>query len=223
LKILFSSSEGKFTGGNKEPISLDSFIFGELYDKRLEILNLYQNALDTYSNEELSKLLGFKKEVDILNVKSHNVFKSSTTKAILRYSGVGYKYLDYQSLNQKAQSYIDENVLIFSNLFGIIKANDYIPFYKIKQNEKLENISISSYYKNNFSKSISQYIKDEEIIDLRSSAYKKFYPLKISEKVISPEFLKDNKVVSHYAKAYRGEFLRKLAENYTQSIKEIKK
>ena len=45
-------------------------------------------------------------------------------KSIQRYSGIAFDALCYESLNKEEQNYIDNNVIIFSNLFGPIKAND---------------------------------------------------------------------------------------------------
>ena len=42
MKILFSPSETKNDGGNLEYINKNSFIFPELFEKRLEILEKYK-------------------------------------------------------------------------------------------------------------------------------------------------------------------------------------
>ena len=61
MKILFSPSETKNDGGNLEYINKNSFIFPELFEKRLEILEKYNNFIKTASKEELEKLFGTKK------------------------------------------------------------------------------------------------------------------------------------------------------------------
>lgn len=45
MKILFSPSETKNDGGNLEYINKNSFIFPELFEKRLEILEKYNNFI----------------------------------------------------------------------------------------------------------------------------------------------------------------------------------
>ena len=58
MKILFSPSETKISGGEGDFLNKNSFIFPELYSKRLEILNSYNDFLKTASKEQLEKLFG---------------------------------------------------------------------------------------------------------------------------------------------------------------------
>lgn len=122
MKILFSPSETKIDGGVEKRLNQNSFIFPELYAFRKEILDKYNNFIQTAEKTSLEKLFGTKKD-DILNKYKVNIFDSPTKKAIERYTGVAYDYLDYRNLLDTEQKYIDDNCLIFSNLFGVIKAN----------------------------------------------------------------------------------------------------
>jgi cytoplasmic iron level regulating protein YaaA (DUF328/UPF0246 family) len=100
-------------------------------------------------------------------------------------------------------------VILFSNLFGPIKANDKIPEYKLKQGVKMGNLNIEKTYKNLFSASLDKYL-GEYIIDLRAGFYEKFYTISVPH--VAFKFLKNGKVVSHYAKAYRGKILQHIAQ-----------
>ena len=111
-------------------------------------------------------------------------------------------------------------MLIFSNLFGIIKADDILPDYKLKQGSKLPNLNIEKFYKDNFSSSLDKYLKDDEILDLRASFYEKFYTIK--KPFFTLKFIKNGKVVSHYAKHYRGLILKEMAKNNIKSVDEFK-
>lgn len=139
-------------------------------------------------------------------------------KAIQRYTGVAFDALNYDNLSPKEQSYCDENVLLFSNLFGVLKSSDFIPDYKFKQGARLDTIDVIKLYKENINKELDDYLGDE-IIDLRAGFYDKFY--KPSSSVITYKFLKDGKVVSHWAKHYRGMIVRKLAQNNITSFAEL--
>ncbi len=66
---------------------------------------------------------------------------------------------------------------------------------------------------------MDEYLKDEDIIDLRAGFYEKFY--KIEKPYTTMKFIKDGKVVSHWAKAYRGIILKLLAQNSVKSIDEL--
>ncbi|WP_368031424.1 YaaA family protein [Arcobacter sp. s6] len=218
MKILFSPSETKIQGGANPSINKDSFLFPEFFEKRMEILKQYQTYISNASIEQLIKLFGTKKE-DVIAQYSKNLFDGLTMKAINRYDGVAYDYLEYPKLNQIEQSYIDKNVLIFSNLLGPISAGDLIPDYKLKQGETFDNLKIEKFYNDNFSSILDEYLENEDIIDLRAGFYEKFY--KINKPYTTMKFIKDGKVVSHWAKAYRGVILKLLASNNVKTIDEL--
>ena len=208
MKILFSPSESKSELGTLPPLSKSSFIFEELFDKRLEVLKIYKDFIDGLNLEECKAFFELKDEKEVKKFQN-DPLKSPTCKAIERYNGVAFKYLNFQSLNEEAKSYVLENTLIFSNLFGPILAKDELCNYKFKQGAKLGSFSVEKFYNTHFSKVLDGFLKDEEIIDLRASFYEKFY--KIKSPFSSYKFLKKGKVVSHFAKAYRGILLQKAA------------
>jgi cytoplasmic iron level regulating protein YaaA (DUF328/UPF0246 family) len=219
MKILFSPSETKIAGGEETSFDKNSFIFPELYEKRMEIVKQYNEFILNASKEELIKLFGTKKE-DVLEQYSKDLFKTSTMKVIQRYDGVAFDYLEYSVLDKKEQDYIDENVIIFSNLFGALKAGDSgLPDYKLKQGETFNGLKIEKFYNDNFSKALDEYLKDEDIIDLRAGFYEKFY--KIEKPYTTMKFIKDGKVVSHWAKAYRGIILKLIARSNIKTIDEL--
>ena len=219
MKILFSPSETKFKGGESKKINKNSFLFPELFEERIKVVNLYQTYIDTASNKELEKLFGTKKE-DIINYYKGNLLEKEIIKVIERYDGVAFDYLKYSTLSDIEKVYIDKNVVIFSNLMGPILAGDMgLPDYKLKQNEKIGNFELEKFYNEKFSKALDDYLKDDDVIDLRAGFYEKFY--KINKPYTTMKFIKDGKVVSHWAKAYRGIILRLLAQNNIQSIDEL--
>lgn len=214
MKILFSPSEAKNSSSSLAEISENSFIFKELYNERLKPLKAYNDFVNTASLKDLEKFFELKKEDDILAFKG-DIFKAKTSMAITRYSGVSYKYLDFASLDESAKEYVKNNTIIFSNLFGPILAKDSITNYKFKQGAKLNNEDIANFYKKTFSKALDEFLQDEQVLDLRASFYDKFYVP--SKKFYTYKFFKDKKVLSHFAKAYRGLLLRIMAQNQVES------
>ena len=151
MKILFSPSETKILGGIEKSFDKSSFIFPELFDKRMEIVNQYKDFVLNAPNEQLIKLFGTKKE-DVIKQYSQDLSKSKIMKAINRYDGVAFDYLEYSKLNETQKNYIDKNVIIFSNLFGALSAGDSgLPDYKLKQGESFNNLKIEKFYNDNFS------------------------------------------------------------------------
>lgn len=219
MKILFSPSETKIKGGENRLIDNNSFIFPELFQERMNVINLYQEFINTATNKQLENLFGTKKE-EIIEYYKGNILSKEIMKVIERYDGVAFDYLKYSTLKENEKSYIDKNVIIFSNLFGPVLAGDMgLPDYKLKQNEKIGSFELEKFYNEKFTNTLNDFLKDEEIIDLRAGFYEKFY--KIEKPYFTMKFIKDGKVVSHWAKAYRGIILNLIAKNNIQSIKEL--
>ncbi len=213
LTLLFSPSEGKnFTHTDKKLSCIGGMSI------RQEILDTYNNIVLSKDISKITKLFGLKKEKEIQQYIC-NIFTSPTTKAILRYNGVAYDYLSYSTLPQEAKQYLDTHMYIFSNLFGIVKADDLIPLYKVKQGNSIGTIKPEEFYKKQLQPFLDSLLKESEILDLRAGYYDKFY--KITQPYTTIKFLKNNKVISHWAKAYRGIVAREIALHNIQSINEF--
>ena len=218
MKILFSPSEAKTAVSSNKFIDRGDFIFPNLYEKRCEILKIYDDFLQKATVEKISKLFGVKNLTDEPSLRE-SLFKKGAIKAVLRYDGVAYKHLDYRSLDSAPQGFIDKNTLIFSNLFGPVLAADALPEYKLKQGERIDGLNLEEFYRQNFSGEIDGWLGDDDILDLRAEFYEKFY--RIRKPFATLKFLKNGKVVSHYAKAYRGIVLRQVAKNGIKNFDEL--
>ncbi|NPA63728.1 MAG: YaaA family protein [Epsilonproteobacteria bacterium] len=199
--ILFAPSEAKRDGGDHKNMRFCVDI------DRKEILQEYDRLVK--DPQTALKLFGTKEMLQV------DIFASPTLKAVRRYTGVAYKYLDYDSLPSDAQSYIDDRLIIFSNLFGVLCAKDLIPFYKLKQGSAVGDIKPEKYYKERL-KTIDL---GDEVLDLRAGYYEKFYKPKYCVKM---KFLKNDKVVSHWAKAYRGKIAREIALHHIDSFEALR-
>ena len=186
----------------------------------MKLLYTYINILQQGNTQVLSKMFGIKKESDILKYKK-DITHELTMKAIESYTGVAFDYLGYDKLDSDAQTYIDNHVILFSNLFGPIRSSDLIPEYKLKQGEAVGGIKPEKFYHEHSAHLMEEYLKNEEILDLRAGFYDKFY--KPAKPYTALKFIKDGKVISHWAKAYRGIVLREIAKTRISSIKAFMK
>ena len=218
MKILLAPSETKTQGGS-DNFSLESLLFNELTPTRKLLLHQYMNILQKNSLEELSKMFGLKKESDI-NYHNRDIVHELTMKAIERYTGVAFDHLDYKNLSSTSQAYIDNNVILCSNLFGFLRADDMIPEYRLKQGSSVGELKPEKLYKEK-SYLMEEYLANEDILDLRAGFYDKFY--KPTKPYTTLKFIKDGKVVSHWAKAYRGIVLREVANANINSLEEFMK
>ena len=217
MKILLAPAEVKLSGGDGKSFCKENFSFPQIFDTQKEVLEHYEQHLKNSSLEELSTWFGIKKMADVEKY-SHSLKDKPTMKAMQRYVGVAFEALDYENLKQKEQKYVDKNVLLFSNLFGVLKASDLIPDYKYKQGSQLPNFDVEKFYKENLKDLLDDYLGDE-VVDLRAVYYDKFY--KPSASTITFKFLKNGKVVSHWAKHYRGLVVQAMAQNNITSFAEL--
>ena len=210
LKILFSPSEGKKSGGTLT----EQRLFGAEHS-RDPILNAYREIVLSGDEEAIKQLFGFKKfsECEPYIV---DIFNSPLMHAIERYQGVAYDYLEYAKQDDDTKSYLREHTLIFSNLYGPLLGGDSIANYKVKQGNSIGEIAPDKFYKERFSYQLDLYLGEHDILDLRAGYYDKFY--KANKPYTTLKFLKNGKTVSHWAKAYRGIVLREVARTKIDSL-----
>jgi cytoplasmic iron level regulating protein YaaA (DUF328/UPF0246 family) len=217
MKILLAPAETKKEGGDCTPYTKKNFFFQEFDETRDLVVKHYEKLLQNNSLEELSKWFGLKK-LDEVKKYQESILQKPTMKAIERYTGVAFEALEYENLSETQQKYCDKNIILFSNLFGPLKADDLIPDYKFKQGAILPNIDVIKEYKKVIQMPLDHFIENE-VIDLRAGFYDKFY--KPTMPTITYKFLKDGKVVSHWAKFYRGNIVKQLAKNNIESFSEL--
>ncbi len=211
LKILFSPSEGKVSGGD---LTQESELLGS-NEARKEILQSYNEIIKRADPKEIGELFGIKKTQEC-QAYLEDIFTAPKLEAIRRYSGVAYEYLAYDTLPSQAQEYLKANTIIFSNLYGPLRGSDKIANYKVKQGNSIGGIEPDKFYKDRFSYQLDLYLGTSDILDLRAGYYDKFY--KTSRPYTTLKFLKNGKSVSHWAKAYRGIVLRELAKHDIQNL-----
>lgn len=219
MKILLAPSETKRSGG-EEPFMLESLLFADLLPYRTQLLHRYTNVLQKGDMAALSVMFGLKKEADILRY-AQDIIHKPAMKAIERYTGVAFGYLDYETLDAHAKGYLDTHLLIFSNLFGVLGAGDFIPEYRLQQGKPIGEIKPESFYRPPLKQLLDHYLDGEEILDIRAGFYDKYY--KPSHPYTTLKFIKEGKIVSHWAKAYRGIVLRKIAEAGIDSLEAFMK
>ena len=210
LKVLFSPSEGKQSGGNEPKNEL----LGS-NKAREEILLAYNTLLKNASQEAICNLFGFKKFSEC-EPYINDIFSFALMCAIERYKGVAYDALSFDSLDKKAQEYLKKNTIIFSNLYGPILGGDTIANYKVKQTNAIGDFIPEKFYAQRFTYQLDLFLAKDDILDLRAGYYDKFY--KVTKPHTTLKFLKEGKVVSHWAKAFRGKVLREIAKHDIDSL-----
>lgn len=125
------------------------------------------------------------------------------------YTGVLFKRLDLPGLPAKAR----RRVLIASALWGVVRPDDRIPYYKFPPKTRLDGIGAPAAY---WRPALAEALPDKEgelIVDMRSAAYSSFWKPKRATLLAVRAFTEEGgkrKAVSHMAKAVRGDVARAL-------------
>jgi uncharacterized protein len=135
--------------------------------------------------------------------------ETPTGLAAAVYSGVLYDRLGLAKLPAKAR----RQVLIASALWGVVRPDDRIPYYRLSAKARLPKIGpIAGYWR----RALREALPDEEgslVVDMRSGAYAAAWKPKRAELLAVRAFSEQDgtrRPVSHMAKAVRGEVARAL-------------
>lgn len=212
MKILIPPSEGK--ANIKKPFDIK---FGDTDFPYMDDVRRVIRLLGLIGDNELKSIYGTSKEKAILfHRQNQDAFNSRCAHAISRYTGVVYDHIDWSTLPEFAQDYMDNHVGIFSGLFGIVTPKSLIPNYKLKMNVH----SLQHFWRPVLTRVLSE---EDLIIDLLPQVHRKSYDCK--DKVVEVEFLIMNEgkksTAGHFGKAVKGEFIRYMAMNNITSVDEF--
>ena len=123
--------------------------------------------------------------------------------AIQRYTGVLYDALDAASLSSDALS----RLAVGSALFGVVRAGDLLPRYRVSGGSKLGGKTMKAWWGSAVTKVLAE---EHFVVDMRSGAYQQLGPVP-GALTVRVEQADTGKVVSHFNKQYKGELARALA------------
>lgn len=210
MLILLPPSETKTPGGHGAALDLPTLSFPELNEVRKTIIG----DLERLSPDEALPILGISEKLRPEAVANTQLTTAPTMPAVLRYSGVLYDALSANTLSEAGIN----RLAIGSALFGVIRAADPIPHYRLSGGTKLPRPGTSTpTMKARWGSTITDALTavDELIIDLRSGTYQQLgrVPGAVTVRVESLMDDGSRKVVSHFNKFYKGELARILAES----------
>ena len=136
-----------------------------------------------------------------------------TLPAINRYTGVLYDALDIESLSGTALSRAHTRLAIGSALFGLLRADDPIPAYRLSASSKLPGKgTLAARWRTALEAVLAEIANDELVVDLRSGSYAALgrLPGAVDVDVVSESADGHRTVVSHFNKAHKGRLARAL-------------
>lgn len=100
--------------------------------------NILLQELQSYSCQELEKILGVSENLAQVNFHRYKNFRAADQKeAFYAYDGDVYKNIQRNNLSRKEIDYISTHLRIVSGLYGVLKAFDRIKPYRLEMNNKL--------------------------------------------------------------------------------------
>jgi hypothetical protein len=209
MLVLLPPSEGKTAPTGGKVVDLDGLAFAdELRQRRAGLLD----ALEALGKQPLGRA------VEALGISAGQagevavdvaLREAPTGPAARVYTGVLYERLGLAELPAAAR----RRVLIASALWGVVRPDDRIPYYRLSAKARLEGAGpIAAWWR----QALAAALPDEEgslVVDMRSGAYAAAWKPKRATLLAVRAFSEQGgkrKPVSHMAKAVRGEVARAL-------------
>lgn len=208
MLLLLPPSETKRDGGSDgSALDLTLLGFGELTrERRATIAALRKLSRNlTASAEALHLGPSQRFEID----RNRALTTSSTMPALDRYTGVLYDALDAASLNSTEREFAASTVAVHSALFGLVRAADPIPAYRLSHDSKLPGLTLRKHWREPIAATLAA--RDELILDLRSESYASLGPAPTGSlylRLMSETADGQRKALNHFNKHGKGEFTR---------------
>ncbi|OKH67175.1 hypothetical protein EB73_18565 [Mycobacterium sp. SWH-M3] len=212
--VLLPPSETKQTGGDGPPLQLDRLSSPDLTPLRTQLVDeLVSLASDPAGSR---KALGLSAKQDDEIGRNAELRNAPTLPAITRYTGVLYDALDIGSLRGTAAARARGRLAVGSALFGLLRADDRVPAYRLSATSKLPGRpGLSTRWRPLLEPLLAQHARNELIVDLRSGSYAALgrIPGAVRVQVLAEHPDGHRTVVSHFNKAHKGRLARVLSSS----------
>ena len=210
MLVLLPPSETKAPGGDGEPLDLAALSWPELTDVRAGLVEaLVELAGDLPAARAA---LGLSPTQDDEVARNAELLGAPTMPALARYTGVLYDALDVRSLTRAQRARADRRLAVGSALFGVVRATDRIPAYRLSAGSALPGRpTLRALWRPTLGPLLTAV--DELVVDLRSGAYAALAPVPgaVTLDVLCERPDGTRAVVSHSNKAHKGRVARLLA------------
>jgi uncharacterized protein len=223
--ILLPPSEGKTPAATGNPVDLAALWLPELTAARKRVLTRLVALCRRTSARSVAESLralglteGQRSEIEL----NAGLGEAPAAPASEIYSGVLYAALDVTGLPPAARAWVDETVVVFTGLWGVVRMDDRIPAYRCAVGSTLPAPvgGLAAYWKKALKAPLDRAAGHQPVLDLRSGSYAAMWtpPAATSasvrvlhERTVGGETRRS--VVSHFNKATKGRVVRALAED----------
>ena len=145
--------------------------------------------------------------------RNQEVLRSPVMPALERYTGVLFDALGFHDLEPEARAWVEDTVAVFSALFGLLRAFDPIPAYRLSFDSKLSGGPLAAQWAQ-VTTELWEQVPDF-VLDLRSEGYRKLAPVPPGQGVfvslVKEGPVGSRKAVGHANKSAKGTLVRSLA------------
>ncbi|QLY29738.1 peroxide stress protein YaaA [Nocardia huaxiensis] len=217
MLVLLPPSETKSDGGSGGPLNLDSLAMPQLTAVRDKLVTqLTKLAADPDASRAA---LGLGKGAEAEIARNAALRSSPTRPALDRYTGVLYDALDAPGFTKAQRAKADARLAIGSALFGVIRAGDPIPAYRLSGGSKLPGQpTLQAVWKQVLPEALRAETDGALTIDLRSGTYQNLgrIPGAVTATVLTERPDGSRTVVSHFNKHHKGLLARALVLSRTE-------
>ncbi|ULE32331.1 peroxide stress protein YaaA [Mycobacterium sp. IDR2000157661] len=210
--VLLPPSETKRPGGDGPPLRLAALSVPQLGALRAELVDeLVELAADPAA---CRRALGLSASQDAEIDRNAELRSAPTLPAIHRYTGVLYDALDVGSLRGAAAARARARLAVGSALFGLLRADDPIPAYRLSAAAKLPGRpTLAARWRPVLEPVLAELAAADLVVDLRSGSYASLGRLAEAVRVdVVAEHVDGRRtVVTHFNKAHKGRLARVLA------------
>jgi cytoplasmic iron level regulating protein YaaA (DUF328/UPF0246 family) len=210
--VLLPPSETKRGGGDGPPLRIETLGSPELGSLRGDLVD----ELIALSDDRAAcrQALGISASQDAEIDRNAALRSAPTLPAIHRYTGVLYDALDIESLRGAAASRARARLAVGSALFGLLRADDAVPAYRLSASSKIPGRpTLAARWRPLLEPVLAELAREELIVDLRSGSYAALgrLPGAVAVDVLAEHPDGHRTVVSHFNKAHKGKLARVLA------------
>jgi cytoplasmic iron level regulating protein YaaA (DUF328/UPF0246 family) len=206
--LVLPPSETKRDGGvEHSALDLASLSFPELTPLRRQAIAALRRLSRSVAGSMDALSLGPTQRFEV--DRNRALGSSPVMPALERYTGVLYDALGAETLSAAEREFADQHLVIGSALFGLLRAGDPIPAYRLSHDSKLPDLSLRRHWKQGVTAALGQH--DGLVLDLRSESYASLGPAPASAlylRVVSEDARGRRVALSHFNKHGKGEFTR---------------
>lgn len=211
MLVVLPPSETKTHGGHPNTsLSFDDLSFPLQNSLREELVTQLQ---ELSRNEPVAmKALGLGPKSKSELERNVAIWSSPVLPSIERYDGVLYDALDPETLDADGRRFLFDHVAVFSALFGLIRASDPIPAYRLSFDSAMPGGKPGPRWR-----ALGPALwadVGEFVVDLRSEGYQQLAPVPEHQGVFvvlsKPGPVGSRKALGHANKTVKGELVRSL-------------